>query len=120
MQSLLAPVVEPLNVGPGVLRAVRSVARLGDLGMPGMLSSECGHGPCCAAFRGDLRASLPAELRAVSIYSRSDGIVAWEACLDADAERLEIDSSHSGMSVNATVYRELARILDEEGERWSR
>jgi len=110
-----APVLNPLSVGPRVLGAVRSVARLGDLGVPGMFSSECGDGECCARFRGDLQAPLPDGTRAVAIYSRSDGIVSWEACLDPSAEHLEVDSSHTGMSVNARVYRLLARILDEEG-----
>ncbi len=114
-----APVLDPLSVGPAVLGTVRSVARLGDLGVPGMLSSECRDGPCCAAFRRDLRAPLPPTVRAVAIYSRSDGIVSWEACLDPSAEHVEVDSSHSGMSVNLGVYRVLARILDEEEVRWT-
>src|SRR6185369_2622237 len=54
-----SPVLGPLSVGPTVLGAVRSVARLGDLGVPRMLSSECGDGACCAAFRDDLLAPLP-------------------------------------------------------------
>jgi triacylglycerol lipase len=114
-----SPVLDPLSVGPAVLGAVRTVARLGDLGVPGVLSSECGDGACCAAFRDDLRAPLPPDVRAVAIYSRSDGIVSWQACLDPAAEQLEVESSHVGMSVNARVYRELARILDEEAARWS-
>ena len=40
--TLGSPVLAPLSVGPGVLNAVRSVARLGDLGVPGLFSSECG------------------------------------------------------------------------------
>jgi pimeloyl-ACP methyl ester carboxylesterase len=114
-----APVLNPLSVGTAVLGAVRSVARLGDLGVPGMFSSECSNGQCCAAFRADLRAPLPPGMRAVSIYSRSDGIVSWKACLDPSAEQVEVESSHTGMSVNVRVYRELARILDQEGDRWS-
>jgi triacylglycerol lipase len=114
-----SPVLDPLSVGPAVLEAVRTVARLGDLGVPGMLSSECGNGPCCAAFREDLRAPLPTAVRAVAIYSRSDGIVSWEACLDPNAEHVEVESSHTGMSVNLGVYRVLAGILDEEGDRWT-
>jgi pimeloyl-ACP methyl ester carboxylesterase len=114
-----SPVLSPLSVGPAVLGAVRSVARLGDLGVPGMLSSECRGGPCCAAFRQDLGAPLPPTVRAVAIYSRSDGIVSWEACLDPWAEHLEVESSHAGMSINLQVYRELARILDQEGDRWT-
>jgi len=119
-----SPVVDSLSVGPGVLRAVRSVARLGDLGVPGLFSTSCRDGECCARFRSELQAPLPSSLRAVSIYSRSDGIVAWKACLDPYAECVEVDSSHSGMSVNLAVYRVLADVLDdaplERGEaRWS-
>ena len=112
-----SPVLEPLSVGPVVMSAVRSVARLGDLGVPGMFSSRCADGDCCASFREDLRTPLPPTLRAVAIYSRSDGIVSWEACLDPCAEHIEVASSHSGMSVNAGVYRVLARVLDEDEER---
>jgi pimeloyl-ACP methyl ester carboxylesterase len=109
-----APVVDPLSVGPAVMSAVRSVARLGDIGVPGMFSTECAYGDCCDAFREDLRAELPETVRAVSIFSRSDGIVSWEACLDPCARHIEVDSSHSGMSVNREVYRVLAGILEEE------
>jgi triacylglycerol lipase len=114
-----SPVLAPLSVGPAVLEAVRSVARLGDLGVPGMLSTECRDGPCCVAFREDLRAPLPAAVRAVAIYSRGDGIVSWEACLDPSADHVEVDSSHTGMSVNVEVYRVLAGILDGEEARWT-
>lgn len=114
-----SPVLDPLSIGPVVLGAVRSVARLGDLGVPRMFSSECGDGPCCATFREDLRAPLTPAVRAVAIYSRSDGIVSWEACLDPCAEHVEVESSHGGMSVNVGVYRVLGSILDEEGDRWT-
>jgi pimeloyl-ACP methyl ester carboxylesterase len=113
-----SPVVDPLSVGPAVMSAVRSVARLGDIGVPGMFSTECAYGACCADFREDLRASLPPDTRAVSIFSRSDGIVSWEACLDPCARHVEVDSSHSGMSVNREVYRALAEIL-QEASRWT-
>jgi len=111
-----SPVRGPLNVGSAVLSAVRSIARLGDVGVPGMFSSECRDGDCCAAFRRDLLASMPADVRAVSVYSRSDPIVAFESCLDRCAEHVEVRSSHAGMSVNAEVYRVLARVLEEESE----
>src|SRR5947209_7381962 len=114
-----SPVLAPLSVGPTVLNAVRSVARLGDLGVPGMFSSQCATGDCCAAFRQDLAVPLPEGVRAVAIYSRSDGIVAWQACLDPCAEHVEVDSSHTGMAVNRDVYRVLADVLEQEERRWS-
>jgi pimeloyl-ACP methyl ester carboxylesterase len=113
-----SPVLEPLSVGRAVLGAVRSVARLGDLGVPGMFSTRCADGACCAAFREDLGAPLAPGVRAVAIYSRSDGIVSWRACLDPGARQVEVASSHGGMSVNRAVYRVLAEILEEESA-WS-
>jgi triacylglycerol lipase len=110
-----SPVVDPLSVGPAVMNAVRSIARLGDIGVPGMFSTECAYGDCCEQFRSDLAASLPAEVEAVSIFSRSDGIVSWKACLDPSARHVEVESSHSGMSVNREVYRVLAEVLEKEG-----
>jgi triacylglycerol lipase len=109
-----SPVLEPLSVGRAVLRALRSVARLGDLGVPGMLSMRCADGECCAAFREDLREPLTPGVRAVAIYSRSDGCVSWRACLDPCARQIEVESSHTGMSVNLAVYRVLAEILQEQ------
>lgn len=114
-----SPVLDPLSVGPSVMRAVRSVARLGDLGMPRVFSSECGDGDCCAQFRTDLMAPLPRSVRALSIYSKSDGIVSWRACLDPSAEQVEVESSHCGMSVNRAVYRVLAGALEDEERRWT-
>ncbi len=114
-----SPVLSPLSVGPMVLGAVRSIARLGDLGVPRMFSSECGDGPCCESFREHLLAPLEPSVRAVAVYSRSDAIVSWRACLDPCAEHVEVGSSHTGMSVHPEVFRVLARVLDEEADRWS-
>jgi hypothetical protein len=55
---------------------------------------------------------LPDGVGFVSIYSRSDGIVDWHACLDPAAERyVEVDSSHIGMGLNPQVYRAIADAL---------
>lgn len=109
--TLGSPVLDPLDVGASVMRAVRSVARLGDLGAPRMFSTQCADGECCAAFRRDLLAPMPAAVDAVAIYSRTDGVVSWQACLDPYARHIEVESSHAGMSVNRAVYRTLAEVL---------
>jgi hypothetical protein len=54
---------------------------------------------------------LPESVRFTSIYSKSDGIVRWQSCLDPDAEHVEIDASHCGMAVHAGVYGQLAELL---------
>lgn len=110
--TLGSPVLDPLAVSPPVLRTVRSVAFLGDLGMRWLFSTECRDGECCSEFRALLRKPLARDAPALALYSRSDAIVDWRACLDPDAECVEIDGSHCGMAVNVSVYRELERVLE--------
>jgi triacylglycerol lipase len=107
-----SPVRDPLAVSAPVLRTVRWMARLGDLGLPGVFSSSCRDGDCCAGFRADMTAPLAQGVHAIAVHSRSDGIVDWRACLDPHADQVEVASSHCGMSVHPAVYRALARMLD--------
>jgi triacylglycerol lipase len=114
--TLGSPVLDPLAVSPSVLRTVRSVARLGNFGMPGLFSSDCMDGACCADFNGLIRAPLDPGAPALAVYSRSDGIVDWRACLDPYAECVEVDGSHCGMAVNPAVYAELESVLQRTEE----
>ncbi|HWX97805.1 MAG TPA: alpha/beta hydrolase [Solirubrobacteraceae bacterium] len=107
-----SPVRDSLAVAPSVLQTVRWLARLGDLGLPGVFSSACKDGACCAAFREDLTAPLADGVQGIAVHSRSDGIVDWRACLDPHAQHVEVDSSHCGMSVHPAVYRVLDGLLD--------
>ena len=114
--TLGSPVLDPLAVSPSVMRTVRSVARLGDLGMPGVFSSDCMDGACCADFNGLIRAPLGSGMPTLAVYSRSDGIVDWRVCLDPYAECVEVDGSHCGMAVNPAVYGELESVLQRTEE----
>ena len=95
-----------------MLRTVRSVAFLGDLGVRGVFSTECRDGACCSEFHSLVKEPLSGSMPALAIYSRSDAIVDWRTCLDPHAEWVEIDGSHCGMAVNPEVYREVERLLD--------
>jgi triacylglycerol lipase len=112
LAMLGSPVRDGLAVSPQVLRTVRWVAMLGDLGLPGLFSNSCRDGECCAAFREDLLSPLSDGIDALAVHSRSDGIVDWQACVDPYAKAVEVDSSHCGMSVHPEVYRVLERVLD--------
>ena len=59
----------------------------------------------------DQRNAIPIEVPVTAIYSRRDGVVSWQACLDHSSprvEHVEVPSSHTGMLFNATVLREVA------------
>jgi len=107
------PVCDSLAVSPPVLRTVRMMAALGDRGVSRVFSSRCAEGACCEAFWDDLHAPLAAHIQSVSVFSRSDGIVSWRACLDPHSRAAEVHSSHCGMSVHPEVYELLEEYLDQ-------
>ena len=110
--TLGSPHVDALAVHPLVRLQVEAVGRLGSLGAPGLFKRSCLEGDCCAGFWTALRAPLPQGVGFVAVYSRSDGIVDWRACLDPCAdEHMEIRASHCGMAVSPAAWRAVAKAL---------
>jgi pimeloyl-ACP methyl ester carboxylesterase len=108
--TLGSPLTDEFAVHPFVRNQVRAVALLGSLGVPGLFSYGC-RGECCAGARRDLAAPFPDGVRFTSVYSRTDGIVAWRVCLDPAARHVEVRSSHIGMAANADVFRAIGEAL---------
>jgi triacylglycerol lipase len=110
--ALGAPTVGMLRVHPLVLLQVGLVGALGTSRVPGLFRMSCLRGACCEPFRADLERRFPAAVRYVCVYSRTDGIVDWRACLDGAADELvEIHASHCGMAVSVQAYEQVARAL---------
>ena len=109
--TLGSPLVDQFAVHPLILAQVTALGALGTLGVPGLFGRGCGSGECCAETRAQATARFPGGVGFVSVYSRSDGIVDWRACLDPDAEHVEVEASHIGMAVNKDVFRAVARAL---------
>jgi pimeloyl-ACP methyl ester carboxylesterase len=69
-------------------------------------------------FGGTLAGSPPVPTTA--IFSRSDGICAWQGCREQSsnmAESIEVESSHCGMGHHpAAVYAVADRLAQKEGE----
>jgi pimeloyl-ACP methyl ester carboxylesterase len=110
-----SPLLDEFAVHPLVRNQLRAVAMLGSMGVPGLLSYSC-RSSCCAGARRDLAAPFPDGVRFTSIYSRSDGIVGWRACLDPAARQVEVRSSHIGMAANAGVFRAIGEALAPPGD----
>src|SRR4051794_8911323 len=98
--ALGSPQLEPLAVHPLVLVQVGVVGALGTLGVPGLFKRSCLDGECCQQFRESFDQPFPEGISYTTVYSRSDGIVDWRACLDPAADQLEIDASHCGTAGN--------------------
>ena len=109
--TLGSPVLDQLAVHPLVRAQVTALGLLGTVGVPGLFSRSCGSGECCALTREQALAPFPSSVGFVAVYSRSDGIVDWRACLDPAAQLAEVRTSHVGMAVSAEVYRVVADAL---------
>ena len=48
-----------------------------------------------------------------SIWSKSDGFVAWQACTDPAATDVEIDCSHRGLIESVAAFEAIASVLGE-------
>jgi len=76
-----------------------------------------GHRIGAPEVHGPLRA--PPPLPTTSIFSRSDGVVAWQCSVEKEgpqAENIEIESSHAGMGLNALALYAIAdRLAQPEG-----
>jgi len=60
------------------------------------------------------RESTPLRVPVTAIYSKRDGVVAWQACIDRcnpDVEHIEVFSSHVGLGFHAEVYALIAQRL---------
>ena len=62
----------------------------------------------------DERYEIPLETPVTAIYSRSDGVVSWEACIDdrsPKVEHIEVRSSHVGLGFSPQVFSIIAKQL---------
>lgn len=64
----------------------------------------------------------PSGVPSAAIYSRTDGICAWQVCRDQPAlrrENIEVYGSHCGLGVNASVIYAVADRLAQDEGRWA-
>jgi pimeloyl-ACP methyl ester carboxylesterase len=57
------------------------------------------------------------ETPVTAIYSRADGIVAWQACIDhhgANVEHVEVRTTHTGFGFSPEVYKIIAQRLADK------
>jgi len=59
------------------------------------------------------RSSRPITRPITSIYSRHDGVVSWQACVDPDPaiDNVEVQSSHCGLGIDPDVLKVVAKAI---------
>jgi pimeloyl-ACP methyl ester carboxylesterase len=111
--TLGSPLRDQLAVKARVWPSIVTVGTLGTVGVPGMFRYSCIRGDCCRRSRAAVAAPFPPGVRFLSLYSRSDEVVRWEACLDPAATEIEVESSHIGMGLARGVWTTLASALTD-------
>lgn len=73
---------------------------------------DCFTGHCdCPAVTG-LESAFPSSVPQVAVYTKTDGIVDWRACINDDpVTNVEVTGTHVALVANPAVYRALALHL---------
>ena len=92
---------------PLVMAMAKLIARMRNMDA-GCLSQSC---PCGMGIVERESVEVPTTV----VYSRTDGVVHWESCVDrsgaANVENVEVMASHCGMGLNSDVLRVVADRL---------
>jgi pimeloyl-ACP methyl ester carboxylesterase len=69
------------------------------------------------------RFALPPPVHSTAIYSRTDGVIHWLACVEREAphtDNIEVPGSHCGLGVNPLVFYAIADRLAQSTAGWRR
>ena len=100
--TLGSPLHNPFDVHPLTMAGVRAAQIYNVVRYRHRASVE-------KRFLRDLAAAP--RVPTTSIYSRTDGVVNWKACLRPDVNAIEVHGSHVGLALNPEVYHILAHLL---------
>ncbi len=106
--------IRDLRIHPFVMRLARAVESITPSPdeLPRAHDGHFHSGSCSCELWDAMTQHLPAQIPRASIYSKSDGIVAWQSSVDdAPGVNREVQASHIGLLVNAQAYRAIAELL---------
>ncbi len=109
--TLGSPLIRLLGAHPIVLLKVLGLGVVGSLGIPGLFRASCLWGDCCRPLRDDLMGPFPDDVPFLSVFSRQDEVVPWEASLDPAARHREICTTHRGLIASPAAFQLLAQEL---------
>jgi triacylglycerol lipase len=77
---------------------------------------DCYTGYCTCPAVQAMTGPLPETIRPTAIYTKTDGVVDWQVCVnDDEAANFEVKGTHVGLAFNADVYRIIAQRLSKQG-----
>lgn len=111
--SMGSPFREGVNAHPMIMSAADALRRhRGASGVGKNIGPSCFSGHCTCDFVKNMLNPADYEVAHYAIYSRTDGVVEWQNCMEEDPElNDEVTSTHIGMAFHPGVYRALAKRL---------
>ncbi len=104
---MLAPGAHHLSLSA----SVQLLTRLTAAGVPGLMAEDCVAGECARTAFEESREPLREDVGFTAVYSRLDGVVDWQACIDPLARAVEVTASHVGMAFDARVRTAVVEAL---------
>jgi len=115
--TLGTPNTHPLAVSETLAAQINLLARLRAIGVPGLLDQDCLSGECGRSVMAVLEGPFPDGVGYTALFSLDDGVIDWRACLDPDAEHIEVQATHMGMGADPEVIDVVRHLLADRTPR---
>lgn len=111
--SLGSPFRDAVRAHPVIIAAASELRRArGRGGIGTNVRPACFSGHCTCDFVRNMLAPEDKGVPTFAIYSKNDGVVDWESCIEDDPSlNDEVNCTHIGMAFHPGVYRAVARRL---------
>jgi pimeloyl-ACP methyl ester carboxylesterase len=110
--TLGSPFRDAVRAHPVVISAAATLRDHAGSTVARNVRPACFSGHCTCTFVRNMLAPGGWEVPRFAVFSRRDGVVEWESCIEDDpALNDEVPSSHLGMVVHPGTYRAIARRL---------
>jgi pimeloyl-ACP methyl ester carboxylesterase len=110
--TLGSPFRDAVRAHPLLISAAATIRSYAGTGAARNVRPSCFSGHCTCTFVKNMLQPGDWEVPRFAVYSRRDGVVEWESCIEDDpALNDEVSASHLGMVVHAGTYRAIARRL---------
>jgi pimeloyl-ACP methyl ester carboxylesterase len=110
--SLGSPFRDAVRAHPIIIAAASELRRMRGRSHGSNIRPTCFSGHCTCDFVRNMLAPEDKGVPTFAIYSKNDGVVDWESCIEDDpALNDEVNCTHIGMAFHPGVYRALAHRL---------
>jgi len=110
--SMGSPFRDAVRAHPALIAATDALKRGRDGNMGRNIKPSCFSGHCTCRFVKNMIAPDPYQVAHYAIYSRYDGVVEWQSCMEEDPSlNDEVNCTHIGMAFHPGVFRALGRRL---------